>query len=74
MDHIYLLIFNENTSTLAHYSFALYTEQVEATYAIFEPGVSAILRKYEKAIEYVHISDQYSGPKPPEYVTLYFFL
>ncbi|KAL6727547.1 hypothetical protein Aduo_009416 [Ancylostoma duodenale] len=47
-------------------SFALYTEQVEATYAIFEPGVSAILRKYEKAVEYVHISDQYSGPKPPE--------
>ncbi|VDM68933.1 unnamed protein product, partial [Strongylus vulgaris] len=47
-------------------SFALYTEQVEATYAIFEPGVSAILRKYEKSIEYVHISDQYSGPKPPE--------
>ncbi|KHJ86419.1 hypothetical protein OESDEN_13834, partial [Oesophagostomum dentatum] len=47
-------------------SFALYAEQVEATYAIFEPGVAAILRKYEKSIEYVHISDQYSGPKPPE--------
>ncbi|VDM58608.1 unnamed protein product [Angiostrongylus costaricensis] len=47
-------------------SFVLYAEQSEATYAIFEPGVAAILRKYEKAIEHVHISDQYSGPKPPE--------
>ncbi|KAK6026155.1 hypothetical protein OSTOST_07928 [Ostertagia ostertagi] len=47
-------------------SFALYAEQSEATYAIFEPGVVAILRKYEKAIEHVHISDQYSGQKPPE--------
>ncbi|KIH64872.1 hypothetical protein ANCDUO_04813 [Ancylostoma duodenale] len=58
---------------LGLFSFALYTEQVEATYAIFEPGVSAILRKYEKAVEYVHISDQYSGPKPPEYVAFYLF-
>ncbi|XGW18616.1 hypothetical protein V3C99_002880 [Haemonchus contortus] len=47
-------------------SFALYAEQSEATYAIFEPGVVAILKKYEKAIEHVHISDQYSGQKPPE--------
>ncbi|PIO62812.1 hypothetical protein TELCIR_15615 [Teladorsagia circumcincta] len=46
--------------------FALFAEQSEATYAIFEPGVVAILRKYEKAIEHVHISDQYSGQKPPE--------
>ncbi|KJH52472.1 hypothetical protein DICVIV_01318 [Dictyocaulus viviparus] len=48
------------------FSFVLYAEQSEAMYAVFEPGVVALLRKYEKAIEYVHISDQYSGPKPPE--------
>uniref|UniRef100_A0A183GGM5 PAT complex subunit CCDC47 n=1 Tax=Heligmosomoides polygyrus TaxID=6339 RepID=A0A183GGM5_HELPZ len=49
------------------FSFALFAEQAEATYAIFEPGVVAIIKKYEKAIEHVHISDQYSGQKPPEY-------
>ncbi|KAK6039277.1 hypothetical protein COOONC_23218 [Cooperia oncophora] len=54
-------------------SFALYAEQSEATYAIFEPGVVAILRKYEKAIEHVHISDQVQGEtytRLPEVVRL----
>ncbi|PAV57794.1 hypothetical protein WR25_05101 [Diploscapter pachys] len=47
-------------------SFALFADQSETIYAMLEPGVANILRKHEKAVEFFHISDQFSGPKPPE--------
>ncbi|CAO4371137.1 unnamed protein product [Caenorhabditis nigoni] len=44
----------------------LYADQNEVVYSILEPGVVSLLRKHEEAIEFIHISDQYTGPKPAE--------
>ena len=48
------------------FSFALFAEQAEASHSIFDNALCNLLKKYEKAIECIHISDQYSGPRPPE--------
>ncbi|CAD6200043.1 unnamed protein product [Caenorhabditis auriculariae] len=47
-------------------SFSLFSEQSESAFAVLEPSVVTILRKHEQAIDFIHISDQYSGQKPPE--------
>ena len=47
--------------------FFLLNEVPEVSTAILDPRVVAVLNQHEEAIEYIHISDQFSGPKPPEY-------
>lgn len=44
----------------------LYADQNEVVYSVLEPGVVSLLRKHEEAIEFIHISDQFTGPKPAE--------
>ncbi|EFO94401.1 CRE-CCDC-47 protein [Caenorhabditis remanei] len=44
----------------------LYADQNEVLFSILEPGVVSLLKKHEEAIEFIHISDQYTGPKPAE--------
>lgn len=47
-------------------SWQLYADQNEVVFSILEPGVVSLLKKYETAIEFIHISDQFTGPKPAE--------
>uniref|UniRef100_A0A0N5AWT5 PAT complex subunit CCDC47 n=1 Tax=Syphacia muris TaxID=451379 RepID=A0A0N5AWT5_9BILA len=47
-------------------SMAVYAEMSEAITTIVDPTVQQVLRKYEKSLDYCHISDQYSGLKPAE--------
>ncbi|CAB3401898.1 unnamed protein product [Caenorhabditis bovis] len=61
---------NERKQTAQHINlppnYVLYSDQSEVVYSILEPGVVSLLKKHEKSIELIHISDQYTGPKPPE--------
>lgn len=41
--------------------FSILSEQAECTSAILENRVTGILSKYQQLIEYIHISDQFSG-------------
>lgn len=47
--------------------FFLLNEIPEISAAILDPKVVSVLNQHEDAIDYIHISDQYSGPKPSEY-------
>ncbi|CAI2348785.1 unnamed protein product [Caenorhabditis sp. 36 PRJEB53466] len=47
-------------------SWQLYADQNEVVFSILEPGVVSLFKKHEDAIEFIHISDQYTGPKPAE--------
>lgn len=47
--------------------FFLLNEIPEVSAAILDPKVVSILNQHEDAIDYIHISDQFSGPKPSEY-------
>uniref|UniRef100_A0A1I7TFS3 PAT complex subunit CCDC47 n=1 Tax=Caenorhabditis tropicalis TaxID=1561998 RepID=A0A1I7TFS3_9PELO len=42
----------------------LYADQNEVVYSILDPGVVSLLKRHEQAIEFIHISDQFTGPKP----------
>lgn len=48
-------------------SFTLFSESMEASSAMLQdPKILAALEKLEPWLEYVHFSDQYTGPKPAE--------
>ncbi|CAI5444374.1 unnamed protein product [Caenorhabditis angaria] len=47
-------------------NYNLYADQNEIVFSILEPGIIGLLKKHEKAIEFIHISDQFTGPKPPD--------
>lgn len=47
-------------------SFQLLSEVGEVTSALIDSKVTAVFNKYEEYIDYIHFSDQYSGPKLPE--------
>jgi len=47
-------------------SFVLMSEVGEATSTILDSKVTAVFNKYENFIEYLHFSDQFSGPKVPD--------
>lgn len=47
-------------------SFLVMSEIAEATSAVLDSKMVAILNKYTDLVDYVHISDQYSGPKQTE--------
>lgn len=46
--------------------FNVMSEIFETTAAILDSKVTAVLNKYKDLIDYIHISDQYSGVKQPE--------
>lgn len=47
-------------------SWQVYADQNEVVFSILDPGVVSLLKKHEDAIEFIHISDQFTGPKPAE--------
>lgn len=47
-------------------NFNVMTEIAEATSAMLDSKITAILNKYGDLIDYIHFSDQYSGVKQPE--------
>ena len=47
-------------------SFQMLSEIGEASSAVFDRQMILAVSKYEEMIEYIHISDQYAGIKPPE--------
>lgn len=49
--------------------FQILSEIGEATSAILDKTVCQVLNKYAEQVEYIHISDQYSGVKPQEDTT-----
>ncbi|GMR42485.1 hypothetical protein PMAYCL1PPCAC_12680, partial [Pristionchus mayeri] len=51
-------------------SFALFSESSEVAACLLDNAVLTLAKKYEDNIEYIHISDQFSGPKPPDGETL----
>ncbi|KAF8357635.1 ccdc-47 [Pristionchus pacificus] len=51
-------------------SFSLFSESSEVASCLLDNAVLTLAKKYEDNIEYIHISDQYSGPKPPDGETL----
>ncbi|GMS89514.1 hypothetical protein PENTCL1PPCAC_11689, partial [Pristionchus entomophagus] len=51
-------------------SFALFSESSEVASCLLDNTVLTLAKKYEDNIEYIHISDQFSGPKPPDGETL----
>ena len=46
--------------------FSVMTEIGEAAAAILDQKVVTLINKYSHLIEYMHFSDQYSGPKQTE--------
>ncbi|ESO06377.1 hypothetical protein HELRODRAFT_64064 [Helobdella robusta] len=46
--------------------FQMLSECSEVTAFILDSKVTAVLKKYEGAVEYLHFSDQYAGVKQPE--------
>lgn len=39
-----------------------------ASTVLGDPKVTAVLNKFSGMVDFFHFSDQYSGPKQPEYV------
>ena len=48
--------------------FVLMNEIGEVAAAILDTRVVSVINKFEPCIDYIHISDQYSGPKNAEWV------
>ena len=42
-------------------------EVPEVSGAIFDAAIVSMFHQFEDAIDYIHISDQFTGPKPSEY-------
>ncbi|GMT19345.1 hypothetical protein PFISCL1PPCAC_10642 [Pristionchus fissidentatus] len=51
-------------------SFALISESSEVAACLLDSTVLQLVKKHEDYIEYIHVSDQFSGPKPPDGETL----
>lgn len=47
-------------------SFQVMSEMGEASSAMLDAKIAAILNKYSEYIDYIHFSDQFSGVKPQE--------
>nr|CAG4636294.1 EOG090X08PA [Eubosmina coregoni]SVE69887.1 EOG090X08PA [Eubosmina coregoni] len=47
-------------------NFQLMSEIGEASNALLDPRVCAVINKIPEVVESIHVSDQYSGPKQPE--------
>lgn len=47
-------------------NFSIMSEISEATSAMLDSKISAVLNKYGDMIDYIHFSDQFTGPKPTE--------
>lgn len=50
------------------FKFVLMNEIGEAATVLLDTKVISMLDKFEDVIDYIHVSDQFSGPKIPEYV------
>ncbi len=50
--------------------FCIMSEIAEVSSAMLDPKMIAILNKYPEAVESIHLSDQYTGPKPQDDQTL----
>ncbi|XP_064456418.1 PAT complex subunit CCDC47-like [Ornithodoros turicata] len=46
--------------------FTVMTEMGEVVNAMLDPKVMSVIHKYEDCIDYIHMSDQYSGPRIQE--------
>ncbi|RZF47245.1 hypothetical protein LSTR_LSTR004954 [Laodelphax striatellus] len=51
-------------------SFSLLSEMAEVSSAMLDSKVVSTITKYADLIDYIHFSDQFSGPKQPEDTTL----
>ncbi|XP_039275697.1 coiled-coil domain-containing protein 47 [Nilaparvata lugens] len=51
-------------------SFSLLSEMAEVSSAMLDSKVVSTINKYADLIDYIHFSDQFSGPKQPEDTTL----
>ena len=51
--------------------FSLLSEIHEAAAAILDSRVVAVVNKYPDLVEYIHVSDQYSGPKQVRVLSYY---
>lgn len=47
-------------------SFQLMSESSEATAYILDSKITTVINKYDTLVEYLHFSDQYSGPRQPD--------
>jgi hypothetical protein len=47
-------------------NFVVFAEIAETIPSFIDANTLQFIKKYEKYIEYIHISDQYSGPRPQE--------
>ncbi|PNF34144.1 Coiled-coil domain-containing protein 47 [Cryptotermes secundus] len=47
-------------------NFSLLCEIVEVAASLLDPRIVAVINKYADIIDYIHFSDQFSGPKQPE--------
>lgn len=47
-------------------NFSVMSEIAEATSAMLDSKVTAVLNKYTDLVDYIHFSDQYSGAKQPD--------
>ena len=48
-------------------NFVLLSEINEAAEALLDHRVTTTLRRYEDQIDYIHVSDQFTGPKLPNH-------
>ncbi len=46
--------------------FVVMSELAEVSASMVDPKMIAILNKYPEAVDSIHFSDQYTGPKPSE--------
>lgn len=46
------------------------SEMQEISSAVLDSRVVTFINKFSNQVEYMHFSDQFSGPKQPEYVVL----
>jgi hypothetical protein len=47
-------------------NFSLLSEIVEVATSLLDARIVAVINKYADVIDYIHFSDQFSGPKQPE--------
>ena len=47
-------------------SFSVMYELLEVATSLLDSRIVAVINKYPDIVEYIHFSDQFSGPKQPE--------
>lgn len=47
-------------------NFSLMYELLEVATSLLDSRIVAVINKYPDIVEYIHFSDQFSGPKQPE--------